>query len=303
LQGVPASRPGHRHGRCGHSAQTGGRYHHAGVCRGCRRGADRAAFAPNRSVSARQALRGGDLSGSRPAGSGRGHAALRCARLTRFSPAPNAESAGKVLSGLCDQRRDLWNTVMPRGVEQHLVGLPLPHDAAREHVTGEAVYLDDLPPRLDELLVDVIGSSLAHARIRSVDVTAAAQVEGVVGVYTWADVPGENTFGPVFHDEELLAREECHYIGQPIVALAATSRRALEAARAAVRIDLEPLPAVLSIDEAIARRQFIGPTRRIALGNVTAALESAPHVLEGVFHCGGQEHFYLEPQAALAVPG
>ncbi len=192
---------------------------------------------------------------------------------------------------------------MPRGVEQHLVGLPLPHDAAREHVTGEAVYLDDLPPRLDELLVDVIGSSLAHARIRSVDVTAAAQVEGVVGVYTWADVPGENTFGPVFHDEELLAREECHYIGQPIVALAATSRRALEAARAAVRIDLEPLPAVLSIDEAIARRQFIGPTRRIARGNVTAALESAPHVLEGVFHCGGQEHFYLEPQAALAVPG
>jgi xanthine dehydrogenase large subunit len=192
---------------------------------------------------------------------------------------------------------------MPKGVEQPIVGQPIPHESAREHVTGEAVYLDDLPPLRGELLVDFVGSSLAHARIRSVDVTAAARVDGVVGVYTCADVPGENTFGPVFHDEELLAREVCHYIGQPVVALAATSRAALEAAKTAVRIDLEELPAVLEIEDAIARRQFIGPTRRIARGDATAALTAAEHVLEGTFHSGGQEHFYLEPQAALAVSG
>src|SRR5439155_74763 len=83
-----------------------------------------------------------------------------------------------------------------------------------------------------------------------------------VAVFTRADVPGENTFGPIFHDEELLAGDVCHHIGQPIVALAGTDRQALRAAKAAVRLDLEELPAVLTIDEAVARPQFSGPTRR-----------------------------------------
>src|SRR5438477_6291249 len=102
------------------------------------------------------------------------------------------------------------------------LGKPLPHDSAREHVTGEAAYLDDLPPIRNELLVDFVGSPLAHARIQSIDVSAAARQEGIVAVYTFADVPGENKFGPVFHDEELLAEKVCHYIGQPTVVLAST---------------------------------------------------------------------------------
>jgi xanthine dehydrogenase large subunit len=116
-------------------------------------------------------------------------------------------------------------------------------------------------------------------------------------------VPGENTFGPVFHDEELLAEAVCQYVGQPLVVFAGTNRDALRAAKAAVRVELEELPAVLTIEEAIARQQFIGPTRRIQRGDVGAALAEAEHVLEGTFTSGGQEHFYLEPQAALAVPG
>jgi xanthine dehydrogenase large subunit len=182
-----------------------------------------------------------------------------------------------------------------------VLGKAIPHDSAREHVSGEAVYLDDLPSTRNELLVEFVGSSQAHARIKSID-TTAARLEGIEAVYTFADVP-ENTFGPVLHDEELLAREECQYLGQPIVVLAGTSRPALQAAKAAVRIELEPLPAVLTIDEAIAREQFIGPTRRIQRGDVAAAFAAAEHFLEGTFHIGGQEHFYLESQAALAVPG
>jgi xanthine dehydrogenase large subunit len=184
-----------------------------------------------------------------------------------------------------------------------LIGKNIPHDSAREHVTGEAAYLDDLPPLRGELLVDIVGSRLAHARIVSIDVSAALQVPGVVGACTFADVPGENTFGPVFHDEELLAERECHHVGQPIVALAGESREALRAAKEAVRIELEELPAVLTIDEAIAKGQFIGPTRRIRRGDTEAAFASAEHLLEGTFTSGGQEHFYLEAQAALAVPG
>src|SRR5262249_12685446 len=115
--------------------------------------------------------------------------------------------------------------------------------------------------------------------------------------------PGENTFGPVFHDEELLVREVCHHVGQPVVVLAGTDRTALQAAKATVRLELEELPPLLTIDEAVAARQFIGPTRRIRRGGLAAALADAEHVLEGAFASGGQEHFYLEPQAALAVPG
>jgi xanthine dehydrogenase large subunit len=182
------------------------------------------------------------------------------------------------------------------------LGKAIPHDSAREHVTGEAQYIDDLPPTRNELLVDFVGSPLAHARIKDIDASAAAQVEGIEAVYTFADVPA-NTLGPVLHDEELLAQVECHFVGQPVVVLAGTSRAALQAARKAVRLALEPLPAILTIDEAIAARQFIGPTRRIVRGDVAAAFAAAEHVLEGSFFSGGQEHFYLEAQAALAVPG
>src|SRR5438552_3737123 len=184
-----------------------------------------------------------------------------------------------------------------------ILGKSIPHDSARQHVTGEAVYLDDLPPVRGELLVDFVGSALAHARIRSIATSAAARQDGIVAVYTFADVPGENTFGPVFHDEELLAQEVCQYIGQPIVVLAGTSKQALQAAKAAVRIELDKLPAVLTIEDAIANQQFIGPARRIQRGDVAAAFANAEHLLEGTLTIGGQEHFYLEAQAALAIPG
>jgi xanthine dehydrogenase large subunit len=183
------------------------------------------------------------------------------------------------------------------------VGRSIPHESARAHVTGRAIYLDDLPPSRDELLVEFVGSTMAHARIAAVDVSEAVKVPGIAGAFTAADVPGDNRFGPVFHDEELLAESEVHHIGQPIVALAGETREALRAAREAVRIELEPLPSVLSIEEAIAGCHFIAPTRRIARGDATTALARAEHVLEGTLRTGGQEHFYLETQAALAIPG
>ncbi len=184
-----------------------------------------------------------------------------------------------------------------------LLGKPLPHDGAREHVTGEAVYLDDIAPLRTELLVDVVGSPVAHGRIKLVEIEAASAVPGIVAIYTHANIPGENTFGPVFHDEELLATRECHYVGQPIVVLAGTSKQALQQAKSLVHIEMETLPAILTIDEAVAHQRFIGPTRRIKRGNVATALAQATHLLDGTFTSGGQEHFYLEPQSALAIPG
>jgi xanthine dehydrogenase large subunit len=182
------------------------------------------------------------------------------------------------------------------------LGKPIPHDAAREHVRGEAAYLDDLPPLRGELWVDVVGSPAAHGRITAINIEAARKVEGVAAVLTWADVP-HNVFGPVLHDEELLAKEVVQYHGQPVVAIAGESKEAVAAAKALVKIEVEPLPAVLTIEDAIARRQFTGPTRRIRRGDAAAALAAAEHRLAGELVIGGQEHFYLESQAALAVPG
>jgi xanthine dehydrogenase molybdopterin binding subunit/xanthine dehydrogenase small subunit len=183
-----------------------------------------------------------------------------------------------------------------------LAGQSIPHESARDHVTGRAVYLDDIPPTRNELLVEFVGSTSAHARILSVDVAEAEAVEGIAGVFTASDVPGDNRFGPIFQDEELLAAEECHHIGQPIVLVAGESRAALRAAKAAIRIELDPLPSVLTIEEAIAGRHFIGASRTMSRGDVEPAIAGAEHVLEGTFRTGGQEHFYLETQAALAIP-
>jgi xanthine dehydrogenase large subunit len=184
-----------------------------------------------------------------------------------------------------------------------VLGRPLPHESARAHVTGQAVYIDDIPPSRGELLVDFVGSPLAHGKIHSIDFTEASKVEGVVAVLTDRDIPGSRTFGPVFDDEEVLAGEECHHVGQPIVLIAAETREALRLAKASVRIVMEPLPAILTIDAAIAVGQFLGPTRQIARGDARRAMGQAEHVLTGELRMGGQEHFYLEPQVARAVPG
>jgi xanthine dehydrogenase large subunit len=169
-------------------------------------------------------------------------------------------------------------------------------------VTGESIYIDDLPPMAGELVVDFVWSPHSHARIRSIDLEPARSVPGVVGLYTYRDLH-HNVLGPILHDEPLLAEDLCAYRGQLIVVVAAESRRAATEAKKAIRIDFEELPPILSIDEAIAAQSFIGEPHVIRRGDADAALAKAEHVLEGVFVNGGQDHFYLESQAALAIPG
>ena len=183
------------------------------------------------------------------------------------------------------------------------VGENIPHDSAAGHVTGRSMFLDDLPRSPGELLVGFVGSPFAHARIRSIDLSAARAVPGIAALLTARDVPGANRFGPVVHDEDLLASDEAVYLGQPIVLIAGESQETIEAARRAIRIDAEELPAMLSIESAIAADSFLCPPRKIERGEVDAALESSPHRLEGELAIGGQDHFYLESHAAIVRPG
>jgi xanthine dehydrogenase large subunit len=183
------------------------------------------------------------------------------------------------------------------------VGKDIPHDSARGHVSGESVYVDDMPFLANELLVDFYWSPVSHGRIKSLDLTEAQKVEGVVGLYTYKDLPGHNKFGPIIQDEVLLVEELCEFIGHPIVVIAAESRKAIKLAKKAIICQIEELTPVLTIDEAKKRKQFIGPIRRIKRGDVDKALREADHVLEGTFINFGQDHFYLESQAAIAYPG
>ncbi|MCE3235024.1 MAG: pucD [Vampirovibrio sp.] len=184
-----------------------------------------------------------------------------------------------------------------------VVGKNIPHDSAKGHVTGESLYIDDLPFARNELLVDYWGSPVAHGRIRSLNLEEAAKIPGVVALFTYRDLGGHNHFGPIIEDEMLLVEELCEYIGQPIVVIAAETRKAIAQAKKAIQVDMETLEPVFTIDDAIAKRQFIGTTRVIQRGDLDTAFQQADHVLDGTFINGGQDHFYLESQAVIAYPG
>ena len=183
------------------------------------------------------------------------------------------------------------------------VGQNLPLESARAHVSGESIFIDDIPPAHGEVLVDFLGSPVAHGRINSIDLDEARKVPAVVALFTHRDITGHNRFGPIVKDEHLLVSDVAEFLGDPVVLIAATSRGAVREVKKRIGIDVEPLKPIFTIDDAIAAESFIGPKRSIARGDVEAALASADHVLEGVFECGGQEHFYLESQAAIAYPG
>ena len=183
-----------------------------------------------------------------------------------------------------------------------VVGVPLPHDSASLHVSGGAAYTDDLPEPKGMLHATVGVSPVAHGRLRAVHLDAVRAAPGVVDAIVAADVPGANDVGPIVHDDPILADGGVQFAGQPVFAVAATSVEAARRAARLCRFDVEPLPAVLSIEEAMAAASFVLPPVHVRRGDAAAALAGAPHRLSGTVRSGGQDHFYLEGQVALAIP-
>lgn len=178
----------------------------------------------------------------------------------------------------------------------------LKHDSAIKHVTGQSVYVNDITAS-QQLIGRVVYSSEAHARISLLDTKAAAKPNGVVAILTHKDIPGENQMGPVVADELCLAEDEVTFIGQAIVLIAAETEEAAIQAEKLIRIEYEELETILDLHEAIAKNNLILPPRIIECGHVEETLKSAPHVLSGELETGAQEHWYLETQSALAIPG
>ena len=183
------------------------------------------------------------------------------------------------------------------------IAKPLPHDAARLHVTGTARYVDDIPTPSGTLHLAFGLSTIAAGTITAMNLDGVARAPGVVAVLTANDLPHANDVSPSNHDEPLLATGTVHYVGQPIFVVVATSHLHARHAVRLAEIDTNAGDPLLSIDDALAAdSRFEEGPRVYAKGDADTALERAQHCLTGQLHVGGQEHFYLEGQAALALP-
>ena len=178
-----------------------------------------------------------------------------------------------------------------------------PHDSAKLHVTGQARYVDDMPTPRGTLYLAFGLSSIAKGRIAAMDLKPVRAAEGVVDVLTAGDLPHENDVSPSIHDEPLLSDGTIHYLGQPIFMVVATSHLAARKAARLGNISFAEETPILTIEEALAAdSRFEDGPRIWQSGDPDTALERATKRLPGSLTMGGQEHFYLEGQAALALP-
>ena len=177
------------------------------------------------------------------------------------------------------------------------------HDSAEKHVSGESVYINDIDGGSRMLHGYVLYSKLAHAKINSIDVSKAKAFEGVHAVLTANDIPGQNQMGSVVHDEVCLAHDEVTFVGQAIALIAAESSDIARQAANLIEIEFKELPSILTLDEAIAKGEMYGTPRIIERGNVKEGLAKSKHKLKGKLVTGAQEHWYLETQSCLCVPG
>ena len=186
----------------------------------------------------------------------------------------------------------------PRNVHQ-----ALPHESAHLHVQGTATYVDDVPEPAGTLYAAVGTSTVAHARIARMDLDAVRAADGVRRVLTAADIPGKNNHGPILADDPIMATDTVEYVGQAMFAVIATSVDSARRAARLARIDYEPLPAILGIDDAEAADSDVITPQSLECGDPDGALAAAPHRVTGSFRMGAQDHFYLEGQIAFALPG
>ena len=184
--------------------------------------------------------------------------------------------------------------------DRPVVGLEVSHESADLHVTGAALYTQDLTGRtLGTLHAWPVQAPHAHALVTDLRVAAAYEVPGVVRVLTAQDVPGVNDAGEK-HDEPLFPSEVMYY-GHAVCWVLGETLEAARQGAAQVEADYEPLPALITVHDAIEAGSYQGNQRTVSRGNAAAALETAAYRFSGELEIGGQEHFYLETQAALAL--
>jgi xanthine dehydrogenase large subunit len=174
------------------------------------------------------------------------------------------------------------------------------HDSALKHVTGQALYIDDMPEPRGTLHAALVLSPVAHGRLKKVEVPDSP---GVVAVLGPKDIPGKNDVAPIGADEPLFAIDRVFYAGMPLALVVATTLDAARHAADKAIVEIDAEPATLDIETALAAKAYVQAPQTLLRGDPDAALAAAPHRLSAEFEVGGQEHFYLEGQIAFALPG
>jgi xanthine dehydrogenase/oxidase len=192
--------------------------------------------------------------------------------------------------------------------EQRIVGKQIPHLSALKQNTGEAQYVDDMTPQDRELFGAMVLSSRAHAKLVEVDWSPALGPGLALGYVDKHSLSKEaNFWGSIVKDEPFFADGEVFSHGQPIGLVYAETALQAQAAARAVMIIYEDLPAILTIDEAIEAKSFFKHGKMLKKGaaiedKMDQIWEKCERVFEGTTRIGGQEHFYLETNAALVIP-
>ncbi|MCT7377752.1 xanthine dehydrogenase molybdopterin binding subunit [Chelativorans salis] len=179
------------------------------------------------------------------------------------------------------------------------------HDSAHKHVTGEAVYIDDMAEPAGTLHAYLGLSEVAHGTIRALDLKEVGSAPGVVAVLTAKDVPGVNDISPAgLHDEPILAEGEVQFLGQPVFTVIAETREAARRACRLAKVEYEEKPALIDIAEVEPQgARLVTKPLTLSRGEAAEAITAAPRRLKGRMRVGGQDHFYLEGQIAFALPG
>ena len=170
------------------------------------------------------------------------------------------------------------------------------------HVRGESLFIDDIVIKQNTLFALVFDSPKAHGKIKHLEFSKAEKIEGVIKIFTYKDIPGENQIGGILPDEPLLAENEVYFAGQPIALIIATSEKSAKKARAIIEIEIDELPIITKAKEAVAKGQFINAPRTVSLGNTDKAFNNCEYVFEDDVFTNGQEHLYLETQGAYVEP-
>ena len=170
------------------------------------------------------------------------------------------------------------------------------------HLRGESLFVDDIITRHDTLFGLVFDSPKAHGEIISVDYAKAEEIKGVIKIFTYKDILGENQIGGIIPDEPLWAEKEVHFIGQPIAFIVAESEFTAKKARALIKINIKELPVITTAKEAKEKGSFINEPRSFKLGNTLNSFAKCDYVFEGETFSNGQEHLYLETQGSYAIP-
>ncbi|HOD17393.1 MAG TPA: molybdopterin-dependent oxidoreductase [Candidatus Cloacimonadota bacterium] len=180
----------------------------------------------------------------------------------------------------------------------------LPHHiSGKLHVTGKSIFIGEDRKPEGLLYARFFFSPVAHAKIIGLNLEKAKALPNVTAVLSCADIPGQNQIGYVIKDEPLFPEKEIMYAGQPLAMVLSPYPKIAEQGAKLIELEYEELPAVLSIDEADAKKEWYIPERKIEIGNVKTALHQAEHVISGAVETSAQEHFYLETQRCLAIPG